>query len=178
MTVQHAALDGNDIHEPKGVHTAALRSFYVADGNGSGTWQFLPFTFIQTEETPFVITAPTVWTPVSFTSHTLFTETGVSSSNLRITLTAARTQVCRVSFGVVIAQDDGTHDVYVTLAKNGVAIESFQRLMTLDINEQYPVLGYVMLTLSTNDYIEMMVKCVAGDITIDHPTLSLCGMPS
>jgi hypothetical protein len=36
--VTHASLTGADLHEPKGVSTAAANTVYLANGNGSGTW--------------------------------------------------------------------------------------------------------------------------------------------
>lgn len=38
MTVAHASLTGANLHEPKGVATAAINTIYIADGAGSGTW--------------------------------------------------------------------------------------------------------------------------------------------
>lgn len=38
MAVEHKNLTGDQLHEPKGVETAAAGSVYVADGAGSGTW--------------------------------------------------------------------------------------------------------------------------------------------
>lgn len=37
--VAHASLTGSELHEPKGVATAALGTVYVADGTGTGSWQ-------------------------------------------------------------------------------------------------------------------------------------------
>lgn len=36
--IAHASLTGAELHEPKGVATAALGEVYVADGTGSGNW--------------------------------------------------------------------------------------------------------------------------------------------
>ena len=36
--VLHRNLTGADLHEPKGIETAAAGEVYVADGSGSGTW--------------------------------------------------------------------------------------------------------------------------------------------
>lgn len=36
---QHKDLTGTDLHEPKGIETASSGEVYVADGNGSGSWQ-------------------------------------------------------------------------------------------------------------------------------------------
>jgi hypothetical protein len=40
MTIQHAAIDDPDIHEPKGVSTASAGKIYIADGSGSGDWTY------------------------------------------------------------------------------------------------------------------------------------------
>lgn len=39
--VLHANLSGNDLHEPKGVASAAANTVYKANGAGSGTWDKL-----------------------------------------------------------------------------------------------------------------------------------------
>lgn len=36
--VEHATLSGSQLHEPKGVSSAASGAVYIADGAGSGTW--------------------------------------------------------------------------------------------------------------------------------------------
>ena len=38
MTIQHSITTGADLHEPKGVATAANNTVYVANGSGSGAW--------------------------------------------------------------------------------------------------------------------------------------------
>jgi hypothetical protein len=37
-TVQHSALTGSEVHEPKGAATATSGQVYVSDGSGSGAW--------------------------------------------------------------------------------------------------------------------------------------------
>lgn len=39
MTIQHKDITGDNIHEPKGVATAAAKLSYVSNGSGSGTWK-------------------------------------------------------------------------------------------------------------------------------------------
>lgn len=39
MTIQHSALTGGEIHEPKGADTATVDTVYVSDGAGSGSWR-------------------------------------------------------------------------------------------------------------------------------------------
>lgn len=38
MSIQHSLLTGSDLHEPKGVASAASGRVYVANGSGSGSW--------------------------------------------------------------------------------------------------------------------------------------------
>lgn len=42
MTIQHSSITDPNIHEPKGVNTAAANTAYLADGAGSGTWGKVP----------------------------------------------------------------------------------------------------------------------------------------
>lgn len=39
MSVLHKNLSGEDLHEPKGIETAASGDVYIADGAGSGSWE-------------------------------------------------------------------------------------------------------------------------------------------
>jgi hypothetical protein len=39
--VQHSALPDSQLHEPKGVASAASGKVYVANGSGSGVWQYV-----------------------------------------------------------------------------------------------------------------------------------------
>lgn len=40
--IQHSQLPDNLLHEPKGAHTAAANTLYVADGEGSGSFKKVP----------------------------------------------------------------------------------------------------------------------------------------
>lgn len=40
MTIQHSAIPDAQLHEPKGVASAGLAKVYVANGTGSGTWDY------------------------------------------------------------------------------------------------------------------------------------------
>lgn len=45
--VQHAALTGADLHEPKGAATATIGTVYVSNGSGSGSWSSIEGTAIK-----------------------------------------------------------------------------------------------------------------------------------
>jgi hypothetical protein len=40
MTIQHSAITDPNIHEPKGISSAALGKIYRSNGSGSGTWVY------------------------------------------------------------------------------------------------------------------------------------------
>lgn len=52
----HANLTGADLHEPKGVDTAPADSVYVADGSGSGIWQKINSSMVDTGDFDYVST--------------------------------------------------------------------------------------------------------------------------
>ena len=74
--VAHADLTGSDLHEPKGVASAAAKTVYVATGSGSGAWQkietdqldtssfFNTNTFFLNVSLADVSTASSVWIPI------------------------------------------------------------------------------------------------------------------
>lgn len=41
-TIEHSVLTSTELHEPKGADSASLGMFYVSDGAGSGSWEFIP----------------------------------------------------------------------------------------------------------------------------------------
>lgn len=45
--VEHSQLPDELLHEPKGASTATAGTVYVADGNGSGSFQKLPITSLN-----------------------------------------------------------------------------------------------------------------------------------
>ena len=42
MTVEHKDITDPNIHEPKGINSAAINTFYKANGTGGGTWAKVP----------------------------------------------------------------------------------------------------------------------------------------
>ena len=49
MTIEHSALTGASLHEPKGVASATTGKCYVADGAGSGAWTLMNTRSVQVE---------------------------------------------------------------------------------------------------------------------------------
>lgn len=56
--VEHSTLSDPNLHEPKGVASAAVGSIYQADGTGSGAWK-LPVKKYTVSLTPALVAANT-----------------------------------------------------------------------------------------------------------------------
>jgi microcystin-dependent protein len=68
VNIAHKNLTDPDLHEPKGISTATAGQVYVADGNGSGTWEDLPEVDPDDVRAPYGLvidytgtTAPSQW---------------------------------------------------------------------------------------------------------------------
>lgn len=60
--VAHASLTGSQLHEPKGIDTAALGTVYVANGAASGSWSSVGTSSFTGAIADFVtVEAPTGW---------------------------------------------------------------------------------------------------------------------
>lgn len=64
--IQHADLPDQYLHEPKGASTAVTGTVYIADGNGSGGFGFIPMSSLNFERpTVTVETYSAIPTPVN-----------------------------------------------------------------------------------------------------------------
>lgn len=76
--IQHRLLNDPEIHEPKGVSTAAAGTVYTANGSGSGSW-----------ENPAVSSTNTGWVRYSNTDASSLTVTAESSLGTKVTIDRA-----------------------------------------------------------------------------------------
>lgn len=67
----HKDLTGSDLHEPKGVATAAAGTVYTANGNGSGSWQPI---VIPEPPTPNILVESNTQLPVSAKGSTIVSD--------------------------------------------------------------------------------------------------------
>lgn len=70
--IQHSQLPDNLLHEPKGASTALVGTVYIADGQGSGSFDYLPMSdvaYTRTEVTS--LTPATIASTVSLNGSSL-----------------------------------------------------------------------------------------------------------
>ncbi len=65
--IQHSTLTDPQLHEPKGVSTALAEQAYIANGLGSGTWNYPYYTL--TCEFPDISAPTSIWVTAPFTGN-------------------------------------------------------------------------------------------------------------
>lgn len=84
MTIEHKYLRDPEIHEPKGITSAANRTVYVADGSGGGRWTYpeLYGTHLAPEgAVPVKRGSNVVWDPIASTNTAYITIQGSVSAS-------------------------------------------------------------------------------------------------
>jgi hypothetical protein len=165
-TVQHSALTDPNLHEPKGVSTAAAGKVYVANGSGSGVWQY-PAGHAYADM--YITGSSTAQTLAASSAKSKLNPTGAwtANGNQAVTMDAANGQITVLQAGVyqldfwivfetaaisggaaynfhyAINGTPSTRKVYVKKTTNGVD--------TLNVS----AVGYA--TLAANDIFSMYV---------------------
>jgi len=142
-TVQHSALTDPNIHEPKGVSSAAAGKVYVANGAGSGSWLYpsghayadMYITGSSTAQTLSAASAKAKLNPTGAWTANGFQAATIDATNGQITVatggvyqldfwmvfeTAAVASGAAYNFHYAINGTPGTRKVYVKKTSNGV----------------------------------------------------------
>jgi len=177
-TVQHSALTDPNLHEPKGVSTAASGKVYVANGSGSGAWLY-PSGHAYGEM--YITANSTAQTLAASSAKTKLNPTGAwtANGNQAVTIDAINGQITALQAGIyqldfwivfetaavssgaaynffyAINGTPGTRKVYAKKTTNGVD--------TMHVS----AIGYS--TLATNDILSMYV---GGDGTSSGTTIT------
>ncbi|NOQ73239.1 MAG: hypothetical protein GQ574_14625 [Crocinitomix sp.] len=171
---EHVDLTDPELHEPKGVATAAVDNIYLADGVGSGSWvkhkahiggyvvfdDVTPAYSVTTGGTSDVVINPT------FIGTHAEDFTALITPNARIRYDGLTDLPAFVHFNGSIKQaSGGTIDMQFVLYKNGVAQEGSRVVRSATSGAWGSVaMGFDTL-LSTNDYLEFFLKTPAGTAT-------------
>ena len=184
MTIQHSTITGADLHEPKGVATAANNTVYVANGSASGAWT--PLSRNLGAYTGFDSTTP-AYTHSTTTSDTVlnntFTATEnngftiLTSPNTRIRYDGTETISAYVLISLSTEQASGSNkEVEWSLYKNGSAITGARSIRTLSTSNWGSITLSGFTQLSTNDYLEIFTKADgAASILYASMQLSIVG---
>ena len=180
MTIQHNLITGSDLHEPKGVATAANKTVYVANGSASGAWTahnaaanvYIAFntaspTYTQANTTSDVILDPT-WVSGVVSGFTVQT-----SPNARLRYDGTDTKNVTITLATACNQASGSNkDVEFALFKNGTELAGSRSVRTTTTGDWGSITVIGSTTMATNDYIEVKTKASAA-ATIQYASLSM-----
>jgi len=179
MTIQHSALTGSDLHEPKGAAAAAAGKVYISDGAASGSWRYIPHGAFYYDGigTGTTSTAPTVYTKIAPVTVADTTPREVTASTSgRLTYTGAATIDVSLTANVTFKHSAGAGvDCYFQVYKDGAAITGAQAVVTADSTTFMNISILAHATAATNSYFEVFLKAASGNIVVHAITLSFDG---
>lgn len=166
MAIEHDSITDPDIHEPKGVSTASANEVYVADGAGSGEW--IKTKYHINGYIPFDATTPayhhsvtTSFSPLNPTFSATLVEgfTGETSPNARLKYTGTEDVIAHCSFVFNFENASGAdRELEITFYKNGSLMNGGHIIVTSENNHWRSATLTDMVSLSTDDYVEVFVK--------------------
>jgi hypothetical protein len=169
-TQQHSTIADADRHQPKGLSTASAGMVYVCTGADTGIWKYIPHSFCYYSDigTGTTYTTPTAYTLINPTttgdgSPVGFTHNGAG----RLTYTGTPSVEVSIVCNVCLKSSTGSGiDVYYALYKNGVAIPGGVMVNAANSVNYKTIVILAHDSFSTNDYVELYIKAVSGDIVI------------
>jgi hypothetical protein len=175
MAIEHVNIDDPEIHEPKGISTATANKVYVSDGSASGTWiptqayigAYIEFDAVTPAYQHSTTTADTVLNPTFSVTHSSGF-TGETSPNARLKYTGTEDIIADLSLIMSPKQASGSSkDVEWVIYKNGVELSGTRGVRTISSGSWASVSLGALISLSTDDYIEIFTKADAA-CTVDY----------
>ena len=162
--IQHKDIAEADLHEPKGVSTAALGEIYVADGAGSGAWSpIASYSCMKGASAGNTTGILTTFLPINEASigGTITWTTNSKSADITHDLTNGAYQVANA----------GTYHILATINFIAVAADDFYFTFGIDsgsgIVEQSAYVESIVNTTSTSDTKSLTVTCIKDLVASD-----------
>ena len=186
MTIQHNAITGSDLHEPKGIAGQAANKVYVSNGSNSGTWSTISVSslalpkgkvYFYNTGSPYTLahsgsTAKVAPTTVASGLGSLVTE----ATTARLTYTGTATTVLKLDFDVSLSQASGAdRDIMVSVHRNGAVIAGSQSVVTSVTGDLVQMAGSCFYNAAQNDYFEIYAQNTgaSGDMVFQKVALTL-----
>ena len=180
MAIEHDSITDPEIHEPKGISTAGANRSYVSNGSGSGSWiptkyhinGYIPFDSTTPAYQHNVTTALTALNP-TFTTSEVSGFSGTTTPNARLIYTGTEDTLAHCTFVCNFKNSSGTaRQLQALFYLNGSAMNGGHIIVTAESGYWRTLTLTDMITLSTNDYIEIFVKADSA-FTLDIAGASL-----
>lgn len=181
--VEHSALTGASLHEPKGVAAAAVDTVYVADGAGSGTWKVeggRVFGSLSSKpaDSVAIATIGTTQKKLAFATTADFANgiTATVATDLFTVVTAGTYLVeFSISFSTAAAGDAGVYEMMVAVDDVATAF-GFKRQMS-GTSDTGAASVTAILTLTAAQTVSIRVSSDEGgdtdDIDIEYAILNI-----
>ncbi len=182
MAIEHRNISDPDLHEPKGVATAAANTAYVANGSGSGTWRRMAqgSVYFENISTPYTLTYPATYTKVNPTTTASGTGALVTeATTTRLTYTGTPTILCNVFATISIDQSAGANrDIRMAVYKNGTKVDGSVVITTTQSALKQVMSIQADVSMATNDYVEIYAQNdgASGDLKVYTLNLMLESM--
>ncbi len=185
--VEHSALTGSALHEPKGVAGANSGETYVANGSGSGVWQ--PIHRHLGASTAFNASSPYAYSldtdiaekflSPSISSSTISGFTVVTSPNLRFQYNDVTSLTGLINVTMSSSQSSGpSNEIEWALFKNGTEIVGSRAIRTIGTGTWGSISVTGLTALAQNDYIEIKTKASVDNVSVNYANIyvSIIGM--
>lgn len=195
-TIEHSALTGSELHEPKGAPSASSNQFYLSDGVGSGTWTYVPqgwgyykddtaaqvFTTtaalvtndgagtetVETYLPPEIRGSSSLWdTTNDYLDPIAIGDCYMIRLDLSVTATSGTPKVLTLEFDV--GGGASPSDVRVTIASDLTKTAPYEISMCFSVT--------VDSTFNTNGG-QIFLKTDTGTLTVDDPGISIVRVSS
>ena len=157
--MQHRDIPDGQRHEPKGISTATDGQVYVANGNGSGSWQdreIIAYGQLTTENKEYTIS--TGGTYVNVDGLTAGLATNVTLNAAAGTLTTSVTAIYELSMNAVVASSvNQTRDITFRFLVNNVAGSRTITTTSLESGEKLHVGGKQFVSLEAGDVLNIQI---------------------
>jgi len=185
--VEHSALTGTALHEPKGVATASSGTAYISNGTGSGVWQPIhrhlgvtsgfnksaPYSYSLSTDITSKFLSPTV----SIASSLGFTV--LTTPNLRFKYDSSTDIHCLLGLTMSSSQATGpSRDVEWSLFKNGSEITGSRTIRSINTGSWGSITVTGIVQLFQNDYVEIKTNASVDATVVDYASIyfSIVGM--
>lgn len=172
--MQHRDIPDGQRHEPKGISTATEGQVYVANGNGSGSWQdreIIAYGQLTATNKQYPITTAGQYVAVSGLVNGLSKNITLNAS--AGTLTTAVAAVYQLSMNAVVSTNvNQKREITFRFLVNGIAGSRTLTVTCLESNEKLHLAGKQFVNLQAGDVLGIQVTA-SGNLTVNITDMDL-----
>ena len=166
--VAHNTLTDPELHEPKGISSAPVGSYYVADGVGSGSWRTAPrcsLSYPTSSTAPYVKsvgTSDTVIVPTSISENITSRNFSYTiSPTFRVTYTGPNPIIAFINVGMsCLDPSSATKHLEQVIYKNGTVVSQSRVFWSVSGNNWSNANLSHAIPMVSGDYLEVFDRSI------------------